>query len=115
MAGWAAVPRGQSPQEMSVVMSATMPNNYPMDARGYFIDITADVCPLTFVKTKLLLEKMPAGALATVRLKGAQPLDNVPRSVRAHGHEVVSLGVEGGDSSAPSDPRLPHILIVRRR
>jgi len=86
-----------------------------MDAKSYFIDITADVCPLTFVKTKLLLEKMPAGALATVRLKGAQPLDNVPRSVKAHGHEVVSLAPEGADDKAVSDPRLPHILIVRKR
>jgi TusA-related sulfurtransferase len=86
-----------------------------MATNSYFIDITTDVCPLTFVKTKLLLEKMPAGAVATVRLKGAQPLDNVPRSVKAHGHEVVSLSVEGGEQNAPSDPRLPHLLIVRRR
>jgi TusA-related sulfurtransferase len=86
-----------------------------MDAKSYFIDITADVCPHTFVKTKLLLEKMPAGALATVRLKGLQPLDNVPRSVKAHGHEVISLTPEGGTDSAQSDPREPHILTVRKR
>ena len=79
----------------------------------YFIDITTDVCPLTFVKTKLLLEKMPPGALAKVRLKGVQPLDNVPRSVKAHGHEVVSLARE--DAETATDPRVPHILIVRRR
>ncbi len=79
----------------------------------YFLDITADVCPLTFVRTKLLLEKMPPGAMATVRLKGAQPLDNVPRSVKAHGHEVVSLEAEDPASSA--DPRQPHILVIRRR
>jgi TusA-related sulfurtransferase len=79
----------------------------------YFIDITADVCPLTFVKTKLLLEKMPPGAVATVRLKGVQPLDNVPRSVKAHGHEVVSLARE--DQHTAADPRVPHILVVRRR
>jgi TusA-related sulfurtransferase len=80
------------------------------DHAGYFIDITGDVCPLTFVKTKLLLEKMPPGAIATVRLKGVQPLDNVPRSVRAHGHEVVSLVPEQGEP----DPRQPHILTIRR-
>ena len=82
----------------------------------YFIDITGDVCPLTFVKTKLLLERMPVGALATVRLKGVQPLDNVPRSVKAHGHEVISLAAEATPThaDAPADPRLPHILIVRR-
>lgn len=84
----------------------------PMIAAPFFIDITGDVCPLTFVRTKLLLEKMPVGALATVRLKGAQPLDNVPRSVTAHGHEVVSLGRE--DGAGDSDPRVPHILVVRR-
>lgn len=84
-----------------------------MAAQDYFLDITGDVCPLTFVKTKLLLEKMPPGALATVRLKGAQPLDNVPRSVKAHGHDVVSLAPEVG--GAAPDPRLPHILVVRRR
>lgn len=83
-----------------------------MNATPFFIDITGDVCPLTFVKTKLLLEKMPAGALATVRLKGAQPLDNVPRSVKAHGHEVVSLARE--DQDAQDDPRVPHLLVVRR-
>ena len=84
-----------------------------MACDDYFIDITADPCPLTFVKTKLLLEKMPAGALATVRLKGVQPLDNVPRSVKVHGHEVVSLEPEG--PIAESDPRQPHLLVVRRR
>jgi TusA-related sulfurtransferase len=83
-----------------------------MTAPSFFIDITGDVCPLTFVKTKLLLEKMPVGAVATVRLKGAQPLDNVPRSVTAHGHEIVSLSRE--DRSAQPDPRVPHLLVVRR-
>jgi TusA-related sulfurtransferase len=78
----------------------------------FVLDITADVCPLTFVKTKLLLEKMPVGALARVRLKGAEPLDNVPRSVRAHGHEVVSLTPE---TAGASQPGAPHILIIRRR
>jgi TusA-related sulfurtransferase len=83
---------------------------------AYFIDITSEVCPLTFVKTKLLLEKMPPGAIATVRLKGAQPLDNVPRSVKAHGHEVVSLVPESGHvEDKQGDPRQPHVLTIRRR
>jgi TusA-related sulfurtransferase len=79
----------------------------------YYIDITSETCPLTFVKTKLLLEKMPVGALAKVRLKGPQPLDNVPRSVKAHGHEVVSLEPEKPHDA--QDFRQPHILVVRRR
>lgn len=57
----------------------------------YVIDITRDVCPLTFVKTKLLMERMSPGETAEIRLAGQEPLENVPRSVRDHGHDVLSL------------------------
>ena len=59
-----------------------------------FLDITSDVCPMTFVKTKILIEKMPGGAIAEVRLNDGEPLENVPRSVREHGHDVLSLEPE---------------------
>ncbi len=59
-----------------------------------FLDITSDVCPMTFVKTKIMLEKMLGGAIAEVRLNDGEPLENVPRSVREHGHEVLSLEAE---------------------
>jgi TusA-related sulfurtransferase len=81
-----------------------------MSETKYSLDITSDVCPLTFVKTKLLLERMPSGAVATVRLKGAEPLSNVPRAVAAHGHEILSLVPEGPGTA----PRDPHILTIRR-
>jgi TusA-related sulfurtransferase len=62
------------------------------DEQGYdvFLDITSDVCPLTFVKTKLLIERMESGQVAEVRLNAGEPLSNVPRSVREHGHHVLS-------------------------
>ena len=56
-----------------------------------FLDITADVCPITFVKTKLLIERMRPGEIATVLLPDGEPLRNVPRSVREHGHQVLAL------------------------
>jgi TusA-related sulfurtransferase len=59
-----------------------------------FIDITDQVCPLTFVKTKLALESMKKGQILEVRLKGAEPLENVPRSVEQHGHIILSLKPE---------------------
>ena len=64
----------------------------------YFLDITADVCPLTFVKTKLLIERMSSGQTAEIRLNAGEPLENVPRAVEEHGHTVLSLGpeTEGG-------------------
>lgn len=60
----------------------------------FFLDITAEVCPLTFVHTKLLIERMAQGQTAEIRLKGTEPLNNVPRAVAAQGHEVLSLEPE---------------------
>jgi TusA-related sulfurtransferase len=73
----------------------------------YFLDITRDVCPLTFVKTRLLIERMSSGETARVRLTGAEPLENVPRSVAELGHTVLEL--------VPEEPGSPiHLLTVRK-
>ena len=72
----------------------------------FFIDVTDQVCPLTFVKTKLLIESMPTGKLAEVRLKGAEPLENVPRSVEEHGHEILALRPESDDTAVNGVHRL---------
>lgn len=55
------------------------------------IDITREVCPMTYVRTKLRLEALAPGELLEVLLQGPEPLKNVPRSAREEGHEVVSL------------------------
>jgi TusA-related sulfurtransferase len=55
------------------------------------IDITADICPMTFVRTRLALDRLPKGAILRVRLRGAEPLRNVPRTATALGHEVLRL------------------------
>lgn len=62
-----------------------------MSAPALRIDITAEVCPMTYVRTKLALERIGAGDLLEVLLCGDEPLRNVPRSAREEGHEVVSL------------------------
>lgn len=54
------------------------------------LDITRDTCPITFVRTKLMLEKMRPGDLLRIRLNEGEPLVNVPRSLADHGHEIVS-------------------------
>jgi TusA-related sulfurtransferase len=61
---------------------------------GTEIDITADVCPMTFVRVKLALERMAPDATLTVRLNDGEPLRNVPRSARAEGYRVEELGPE---------------------
>lgn len=58
---------------------------------GFFLDITSEVCPLTFVRTKLLIERMAPGETAGVLLRGAEPLANVPRAVTGLGHIVLEL------------------------
>ena len=57
----------------------------------YYLDITNEVCPLTFVRTKLLIERMAPGQTALVLLRGAEPLSNVPRAVAQQGHELLEL------------------------
>jgi len=55
------------------------------------LDITSEVCPMTFVRTRLALDRMAPGQTLRVRLRGEEPLRNVPRTAREQGHEVVSL------------------------
>lgn len=65
----------------------------------YSLDITSDICPLTMVKTKLLIEQMQVGEIASIRLNGGEPLDNVPRTLRDHGHEVIEIKEEESSSA----------------
>lgn len=69
------------------------------------IDITREACPMTYVRTKLKLEALGAGAVLEVWLRGEEPLKNVPRSAREEGHEVLSL--------EPMDERWR--LLIRKR
>lgn len=71
-----------------------------------YLDITPETCPMTFVRTKLMIEKMASGEVAEVRLQGAEPLENVPRSVRDMGHQVVSLEAEPETTTAHGIHRL---------
>jgi TusA-related sulfurtransferase len=56
------------------------------------LDITALTCPLTWVRTKLELERMTAGESLEVRCRPGEALENVPRSAREAGHEVTVEG-----------------------
>ena len=48
------------------------------------LDITADVCPMTFVRVRLALDRLH------VRLRGEEPVTNVPRTLAEQGHSVIS-------------------------
>ena len=76
----------------------------------HFIDITNEICPMTFVKTKLMIEKIPHNDILEVRLKGKEPLTNVPRSVLDYGHIILSLEPESNDQC----PLGLHRLLIKK-
>lgn len=56
---------------------------------------------MTFVKTRLLIEKMSTGEIAEIRLSAGEPLENVPESVTELGHLVLGIEKEtAGDGTA---------------
>jgi TusA-related sulfurtransferase len=96
----------------------------------FHLDITAEVCPLTFVRTRLLLERMAPGQVLEIRLKGAEPLENIPRALVEEGHELLALEPEvnepeviepgalkpgaTGPGGASPDSAVPYRLVVRK-
>ncbi len=56
------------------------------------LDLKGEVCPYTFVKSKLELEDMELGQVLQVIVDHLPATENVPRSMRNEGQEV--LGVE---------------------
>ncbi len=62
-----------------------MNNNRPIAAR---LDITLEICPMTFVKTKLELEEIAPGQLLEVHVREGEPLENVTRSCEEEGHAI---------------------------
>lgn len=55
------------------------------------LDITNEICPMTFVRTRLALDRMAPGTVLLVKLRGEEPLRNVPRTATEQGHQVLSL------------------------
>jgi TusA-related sulfurtransferase len=54
------------------------------------LDITGEVCPMTFVRTRLALDALEPGRTLLVLLKGPEPRANVARNAAALGHEILS-------------------------
>ncbi len=69
------------------------------------IDITAETCPMTYVRTRLALDVMEAGQILLVKLKGEDPLRNVPRAAADQGHELLDL-LKQADGT--------HVLVIQK-
>ena len=52
------------------------------------VDITDVVCPMTFVKAKVAME---IGQVLSVHMNDGEPVQNVPRSFKEEGQQVLKL------------------------
>lgn len=55
------------------------------------VDITDVVCPTTFVKAKVALEELEDGQVLSVKMNDGEPVQNVPRSIKEEGHQILKL------------------------
>lgn len=69
----------------------TVENTSIDEAVPVALDITRETCPMTFVRVRLALDRLPPGGLLEIRLKGAEPRANVPRNAASQGHAVLAL------------------------
>ena len=65
-------------------------NSPPATAAAQTLDITREVCPMTFVRTRLALDRLASGQTLLVLLRGEEPRLNVPRTAVAQGHVVLA-------------------------
>ncbi len=70
------------------------------------IDITAETCPMTFVRTRLALDHLRSGQVLSVRLRGEEAARNVPRTCAEQGHGVLSQVLDANGTT---------LLLLRRR
>jgi TusA-related sulfurtransferase len=68
-----------------------------MNTAYYTLDIRTDICPMSFVKTKLMLEKMQPGERLEIMLIAGEALENMPRTLAELGHKVVSVDEQAGN------------------
>ena len=62
--------------------------DYTIDER---VDITDVVCPMTFVKAKVAMEELEVGQVLAVTMNDGEPVQNVPRSIKEEGHQILKL------------------------
>lgn len=67
----------------------------PGDAPITVLDLAGEVCPFTFVRTKLAMEALPMGGTLRVVVDHEPAIRNLPRSAREWGQEVLGIGEAG--------------------
>lgn len=65
------------------------------------LELLGEVCPFTFVRTKLRLEELPSGARLLVVVDHPPAARSVPRSAAGEGHVVLGVTERAGDDGRP--------------
>ena len=61
------------------------------------LDLSGEVCPYTFVRSKLAMETMSSGQILAVTVDNGESAANVPRSMELEGHVVQDVEkISGG-------------------
>ncbi|AKG92629.1 putative redox protein, regulator of disulfide bond formation [Geoglobus ahangari] len=59
------------------------------------VDLRGEVCPFTFVRTKVAMEDMEPGEVFEIITDHEPAVRDLPRSLEAEGHEVISVEEAG--------------------
>ncbi len=69
-----------------------MPDEIKVDKQ---IDIKGQICPYTFVRSKLAIEKMNVGEVLEIILDHKPAVENVPKSMENEGRKVLKIDQTG--------------------
>ena len=78
-------PTSSSPGDAAADPAPAAPDGAPE------LDLRGEICPFTFVRTKLALEALPIGAVLRVIVDHEPATRNIPRSATEWGQEVVGV------------------------
>lgn len=70
--------------------TSSSPGDVPAEATSS-LNLCGELCPFTFVRTKLALEELPIGVLLRVIVDHEPATRNIPRSAVEWGQEVVAV------------------------
>jgi TusA-related sulfurtransferase len=54
------------------------------------VDVTDVACPMTWVRTRIALDRLAPGEALEVLLLAGEPLESVPRTAEEEGHRVAA-------------------------
>ena len=75
---------------------------------GEVLDLAGEICPFTFVRTRLRLEALPLGARLRVVVDHPAAARNVPRSATEWGQDVTAVAeIEPGRWAIDLIKRVP--------